>query len=334
MANSLETREREETVIKNGIVQSPFIICCSGRSGSSHLSLMLNSHPFISCLDEVSFITDLVSDEGELPDLQTFHDYLSTDRGFYSQHLELNKNLDFQAAANDFLCQRKAPQQMKAIGITAHFDFIRLKRLWPNARFIHLTRDGRDVTYSWLNEIELDHSAWFAAQRWQTAEDAWDILAQELSPNEYLELTYEDFVSNVEGTLHQLCEFIGIPYDAKMLNFAEEGSYFQMPDTKFIGLWRKHLSPKEVRLAEALLSHQLVSRGYALSDYKPLKISPLNIKVLKLRETMLRQWSNLKFFGPFLYTLDLLFRRIMKSARLHAPIQKRMNTRVDADLLR
>ncbi|MFK8181750.1 MAG: sulfotransferase [Phormidesmis sp.] len=334
MTSSLESTDRQNLTVKNGIVQSPFIICCSGRSGSSHLSLMLNSHPLMSCLDEVSFITDLVSDEGDLPDLETFHDHLSTDRGFYSQHLTLNKSLDFQAAANDFLCQRKDPSQMQAIGITAHFDFIRLKRLWPNARFIHLTRDGRDVTYSWLRELELDHSAWFAAQRWQTAEDAWDVLASELEPDEYLELTYEDFVRNVEGTLHRLCEFIGLPYDEKMLDFAEEGSYFQMPDARFIGLWRKHLSPKEIRLAEARLSKQLVSRGYMLSVYPPLKVSNLQVKYLKLREVMLRQWSNLKFFGPWLYSLDLLFRRVLKSTRLHAPVQKQMNKRIDAQLLR
>ena len=334
MINQLKPTAGKDTVVKNGIVQSPFIICCSGRSGSSHLGRMLNSHPYISCLDEVGFITDLVSDEGEIPDLETYHSYLRTDRGFYSQYLTLNKDLGFRAAINNFLCQRKDPQQMQAIGIIAHFDFIRLKRLWPNARFIHLTRDGRDVAYSWLKERELDRSAWFAARRWKTAEDAWDMVAEELSPGEYLELTYEAFVSDVEGTLHQLCDFIGLPYDEKMLDFVEEGSYFQMPDPQFIGLWRKHLSPKEVRLAEACVSNQLVSRGYILSDYAPLKVSALKVKLLKLREAMFRQWSKLKFFGPFLYGLDLLLRRVVTFPRLHASIKKKMNQRVDSKLLR
>lgn len=321
-------------IVENGIVRSPFIICCSGRSGSSHLGRMLNAHPEISCLDEVGFITDLVSDEGETPTLEAFHSYLAKDRGFYSQGLSLNKELPFQAAVNDFLCQRKDPQQMKAIGIIAHFDFIRLKRLWPNARFIHLTRDGRDVAYSWLKERELDQSAWFAAKRWQAAENAWDVVAGELDADEYLSLTYEDFVSDVEGTLHQLCDFIGIDYDAKMLDFCEEGSYFQMPDPKFIGLWRKQLSPPEVRLAEACISEQLVSRGYTLSRYQPLKVSPLKVKSLKLHQTWFRQWSKVKLLGPKLYSLDLLSRRVVKSTRLRASVQKRMNKKVDAQLLR
>lgn len=334
MVNSLYPQVGVNPVVENGIVQAPFIICCSGRSGSSHLSCMLNSHPLISCLDEVGFITDLVSDEGDIPDLETYHNYLSTDRGFYSQSLTLNKDLDFQAAINDFLCQRKAPQQLKSIGIIAHFDFIRLKRLWPNARFIHLTRDGRDVTYSWLKERKLDHSAWFAAKRWQVAEQAWDMVARELAPNEYLEITYEDFVSNVEGTLHQLCDFIGLPYDENMLNFAESDSYFQMPDPKFIGLWRKHLSVEEIRLAEACLSEQLVSRGYALSAYKPLKVSAFREKVLKLGQSRFRQWSKIKFFGPKLYSLDLFSRRVVKSARLSESVKQKMNKMVDAQLLR
>lgn len=321
-------------VVKNGIVQAPFIICCSGRSGSSHLGRMLNSHPHISCLDEVGFVTHLVSDTGALPDLEAFHSFLSTDRGFYSQKLTLNKELDFLGAANDFLCQRKNPHQMKAIGIIAHFNFIRLKRLWPNARFIHLTRDGRDVTYSWLKERKLDKSAWFAAKRWQAAENAWDRLASELSPGSYLELTYEDFVRDVDGTLHQLCNFIGLPYNEKMLDFAEEGSYFQMPDPKFISLWRQHLSVKEVRLTEACLHQHLTSRGYALSGYKPLKVRALKIKQMKLGEICFRQWSKIRFFGPVLCGLDVLARRILKSPRLQASVKQRMNTMVDAKLLR
>ena len=334
MVSSIKTTVGASPVIENGIVQAPFIICCAGRSGSSHLGRMLNSHPLISCLDEVGFITDLVSDAGDIPDLETYHDYLSQDRGFYSQPLTLNKELDFQSAINDFLCQSKNPQQMKAIGIIAHFDFIRLKRLWPNARFIHLTRDGRDVTYSWLKERKLDHSAWFAAKRWQVAEQAWDVVASELAPNEYLEITYEDFVSNVEETLHQLCAFIGAPYDDNMLNFCEEGSYFQMPDPEFIGLWRKHLSVEEIRLAEACCSQQLVSRGYTLSDCKPMRVNALDKKVLKLGQIRFRQWSKVKFFGPKLYSLDLFSRRVLKSARLSESVKQKMNEMLDAKLLR
>lgn len=334
MVNQLEARANRGPVVQNGIVQAPFIICCSGRSGSSHLGRMLNSHPYISCLDEVGFITDVVSDDGEIPDLETYHSYLRTDRGFYSQYLTLNEDLDFQATINDFLCQRKDPQQMQAIGIIAHFDFIRLKRLWPNARFIHLTRDGRDVAYSWLKERKLDRSAWFAAKRWKTAEDAWDVLAEELSPGEYLELTYEAFVSDVEGTLHRLCNFIGLPYHDQMLDFVEKNSYFQMPDPKFIGLWRRHLSPREVRLTEACLSTQLVAKGYTLSDYKPLRVNALDVKLLKLGEAVHRQWSKFKFFGPLLYSLDLFFRRVVRSTRLQASVKQKMNQRVDAQLLR
>lgn len=316
------------------LVQQPFFICCAGRSGSTHLGLMLNNHPQLSCLDEIGFVTELVSDEGDIPDLDAYHRFLSLDRIFFTLGLKLDKRLDFYGLANDFLLQGKQHSPLKAVGSISHFDFIRLLRIWPNARFIHLTRDGRDVTYSWLKELELDRSAWFAAQRWQKAEQAWDKLVKELAPQQYIELTYEDFVANVPATLRQVCSFVGVPYDEQMLEFAEEGSYFQYPDSKFIGLWRSGLSRDEIRLAEARIAQQLVSRGYQLSELPPLKVGRLDKILWKLQAMVFRQWHKVGRLGPKLYALDLLVRRVLPFEGLRKAIQQRINQRIHAQLIR
>jgi hypothetical protein len=89
----------------------------------------------------------------------------------------------------------------------------RIKSIYPDARFIHITRDVRDYVLS-INK------AWGknmhrAAQRWGVDVRAAHDQIRDLGANG-LELKYEVLINDAENTLMALCKFIGVDYQKAM----------------------------------------------------------------------------------------------------------------------
>ncbi|PQP35618.1 hypothetical protein C6A37_01585 [Desulfobacteraceae bacterium SEEP-SAG9] len=93
-----------------------------------------------------------------------------------------------------------------------------LKKLFPEARFIHIIRDVRDYCLS-INK------AWGknmirAAQRWR------DDLRRIKSDSrqfkyDYFEVKYEDLISQPADTLRRICGFLDIEFETNMLKLSE-----------------------------------------------------------------------------------------------------------------
>ena len=114
-----------------------------------------------------------------------------------------------------------------------------LHALWPEAKFVHIIRDGRDVSLSaisWSRAYTLArrYTTWTedpittAALWWE-----WHVrLGREdggsLPPKLYHEVRYEELVSSPAKECETLCDFLGIPYDEGILKF-----YEHMPHTCF-----------------------------------------------------------------------------------------------------
>ena len=93
-----------------------------------------------------------------------------------------------------------------------------IRRVLPEARFIHIIRDGRDAALSlrqmWFSpgwEIETQAEYWRdciqAARRAGVGRD------------DYLEVRYEDLVINTQVTLEKTCAHIELSYDDAMLSY-------------------------------------------------------------------------------------------------------------------
>ncbi len=97
-----------------------------------------------------------------------------------------------------------------------------LSTLFPQARFIHCRRDGRDVALScwmtnfreiyWSNEI--DH----IAARFRAYERLMDHWRQVL-PARILEVDYEALVADFEGTVRRLIDWCGLDWEPQCLSF-------------------------------------------------------------------------------------------------------------------
>jgi hypothetical protein len=102
-----------------------------------------------------------------------------------------------------------------------HLHYIdKISQFVPDAKFIHIVRSGADVVASQIEVARKHPDTWGnrtidqCVQRWikdiQTSQRYAD------QPNHRL-VKYEDVVQNPQEQLTQLCQFIGIPFDSRML---------------------------------------------------------------------------------------------------------------------
>lgn len=194
------------------------------------------------------------------------------------------------------------------IGATVHRHFDRLLKIWPNARFIHLIRDGRDVARSCIG-MGWSGNVWTGVERWLEAESLWNELKPKISADQYTEVNYEDLITQPAEVLTEICQFIGLEYDKAMLNYDQDTTYSK-PDPKLIQQWRKKLSEEEIRLVESRASDLLVSRGYELSGLPSLQLTASMRRNLKLQDW----WFKVKFcverFGLSLFLAEYISRKL------------------------
>ena len=286
---------------------------------------MLDHHPDIAFSGEFEYTVDLVPDEG-WPDLADYYAFLETDRIFQDSGQRIVPGLDYPALVRDFLRQFQERHGKPIVGATVHTHFDRLPRIWPDARYIHLVRDGRDVARS-IIAMGWAGNLWTAAERWVTAERLWDRLKPTLEPDHVFEIRYEELVADPQSQLIRTCEFIGIPYRPAMLDFWKDSTY-DAPDPKLSYQWKRKLSPTDLRQAEARLGTLLTEgRGYEPSNQPPLVVSPAMERRFRLHCRLTRVRNRIKSHGPGLFLASYVSRRIgPKSWR--DGIQRRINDKV------
>ncbi|MEE4255714.1 MAG: sulfotransferase [Bacteroidales bacterium] len=154
----------------------------------------------------------------------------------------------------------------------------KLLKIFPEAKFIHIIRDYRDNFVSIRNvDFELPIISLTVA-KWKHFIRKFRKAAKR-HPGTHLEIRYEDLVSRPEETFRFLCEFINIPFsnapfsfykkteDAlkvfpKKLIYKYHASLLQKVNKSRIGLWRKELSKKEIRIADAAAGKLAESTGH------------------------------------------------------------------------
>lgn len=161
----------------------------------------------------------------------------------------------------------------------------------PEARFLHIIRDGRDVAVS-LRPL------WFApGESMEALAGMWvehisRARAEGLGQPFYLEVRYEDLIADPAGQLQRITRFLDLPYDPTMLAYHEtargrldevvtrraaDGTVIitkderlrlhrftsQPPEATRIGRFRSELRRDEVAAYEAVAGGLLEELGYA-----------------------------------------------------------------------
>ncbi|HWL46150.1 MAG TPA: sulfotransferase [Sphingomonadaceae bacterium] len=248
------------------MVDSPVFLVGAERSGTTLLRLMLDGHPDIAFMSESEFLVDAIDGNGRFPEPAAFEAHLAGDRVFRRSGLTLTPGLDFRAQADDFLEQRRARKGAGLVGATVHRDFDRLLLIWPNARFIHLVRDGRDVGLSTI-PMGWSGNIYSGIRRWVDVETIWDRLEDELPADRHITVRYEALAHDAEAELRTICAFLGEDFREGMLAIDQRSTY-SAPHSKSIGKHRR-ADPVDVGAAESIAGRWLTKYGYALSGARP-----------------------------------------------------------------
>jgi hypothetical protein len=151
-----------------------------------------------------------------------------------------------------------------------------LARLWPSARFVHVIRDGHDVALSYLSVPWGPSTIWQVARKWVRDVTAGRDAGAALGPDRYLEVRYEDLISSPEAELQKICALADLPFTSQMLNYHNDaGTRLQVqpetteyhrsatkPPTKGMRDWRVQMSPAQINAFEAVAGDLLATLGY------------------------------------------------------------------------
>lgn len=226
------------------------------------LRLMLSRHPQIAIAGDFRFISNAISPEGRVMKRDAFVRALELDPLFARSRLAIAPGLNFSGLANDFLDQVAAAKGASVVGATVHHHFDRLLRLWPDARFVHLVRDGRDVAMTRI-PAGLAGNMWRGIREWVEIEELWARLSAKLPVERQITIKYEMLASDAEYELRRITHFLGLSFRPEMLR-DEQGSTFSSQPGDSIGKWRD-ADPADLGAAEHRAARWLLQSGYFLS---------------------------------------------------------------------
>jgi hypothetical protein len=287
---------------------SPVFLVGAERSGTTLLRLMLDSHPLIHFQFEFEYVVDQLDAQGGWPAITDYHDYLSTHRIFLLHPFVIDKTLPYDELIRSFLQQKQQEKNKPIVGATVHYCFEHLPQFWPQARFIHIVRDGRDVARPNL-KTGWHGLPYFGAKRWLAAEQSWMQLSQQITAEQQITIYYEKLIHDTDGVLKQLCDFLQIPFDAAMYDYTKN-THYKQPDLQMLEQWRKKMSRYQIRLVEAQIGALLQQHGYALSGFTPRHPGWLETALLKFWNNLSRVFFRMKRYPFPLYVQDVMSRRL------------------------
>jgi hypothetical protein len=205
------------------------------RSGTTLLRMMLDAHPELTIPPETHFVPDLIKATRE-PDA-TAEDALAAmksarewgDFGFSDEEMlgrlralpAIKPGPAVRTFYEAYMEQQGKPRWGEKT--PTYVQKMRLiQRALPEARFVHVIRDGRDVALSVLDRTVRELTTTDVARRWRKKITK----AREDAPKleHYTEIRYEDLILDTEPVLRRVCEFIDLPWDDAMLDYHERSA--------------------------------------------------------------------------------------------------------------
>lgn len=304
----------------------PFFLIGSERSGTTLLRLMIDSHPNIACNLESEYLVSQITHPTQFPPIKKYRDWLSRDRVFQHSNFTINPNLDYLDLVNDFIRQKKERDNASIVGATVHYNFIRLPRIWPNAKYIYLLRDGRDVSRS-VMRMGWAGNLYTAADVWLKAEHEWEQMRPTLNANQYIELRYEELILHPERELTRICDFLGYSFTQKMFDYTKSTNY-KMPDPQLVYQWKRKISKSDLQQVESRIADQLLKRDYELSGLERVTFNEKQDRKLRFESRKKVFNHRHEQFGIWLALQDTISRKLGLNAwqaKCKAKINKIIN---------
>lgn len=149
-----------------------------------------------------------------------------------------------------------------------------ISEVFPEAKFVHLLRDGVDVVASWIKYPPYTDDLEGAADKWRWS--VWQ--AREFMseyPDKVIEVSYETLVRKPEATMRRICNFLDHPFSPEALEEREPLSTMddvverqqhvnvrETISTENIGKGRRQLDEEQKRVIAPLIQETLDATGY------------------------------------------------------------------------
>lgn len=155
---------------------------------------------------------------------------------------------------------------------------------FPDAKFIHLVRDARDVVASRLRMPWSVGSHLAIAREWRRIMETHHALQGQVPAESYIEVRYESFVAQPEEQTRRICDFLGERFEPEMMAVecgsapdsrsrafaAREATWKEKASGEItqasVGAFRRELTPRQIAGIQREAGAQLERAGYELDD--------------------------------------------------------------------
>ena len=269
----------------------PLFVLGVRRSGTTLLRVILDRSPSIAIPDESYFVPQLAARHRRPIDATAFLDDVrriatlaewgvDPEKVAARLHDGMAPGAAIAAIYETYAADRgktrwgdKTPMYMQHLPL--------LERLFPDAVFVHLIRDGRDAAVSFLGMPEgIVTRTWahprtpaeFACQ-WRTEIEAARALGARVGPDRYREVRYEALVADPEHEVQEICAFAGLVYESGLLGYADDPGLETKPHQQRLALpptpglrdWRTELTREDAKAFEDVAGELLARLGYPLA---------------------------------------------------------------------
>jgi len=295
----------------------PFVVGCD-RSGTTLVRAMLDSHPALAVPSESYFPLDLLRRASEferdgrvdiallLADLRPRVRWQRWELPEDDVRARLTADAPsdipdairslYAAYANHAGKPRWADKTPKFV-----FAIRTLADAFPESRFVHVIRDGRDVALSRADAGWRLRNIGTEALRWCTHVEAGRAQGAALGDHRYYELRYEELVSDPESRMKEVAEFLDLDWDAQMLRYHERADEvvrsvghpklhgnIARPPTPGIRDWRRDLTASDIRGYDAVAGKTLERFGYERHSASTAPSDRMRAAVVRARWTLAR----------------------------------------------
>ena len=267
----------------------------SGRSGTTLLRTIFDGHPDLAVANEPQFMGTVARQRKRLEsagfDATAFLETVSNNPNYQRLGLDQSKVKESIIAANP---TNVADGVRVVLGMFAESEgkslygdktpgyvvqIPELAEMFPEARFVHLIRDGRNVALSYIERPWGPSTVGEAALYWRSRVSRGRAAGKALGGDRYLEARYENLVNDPETEVRRMCAFLGLDFAPEMLQYEQAAERFiasshqpeaftalVRPPTSGLRDWSNAMSPNDAALFEALAGGLLADLGYERRD--------------------------------------------------------------------
>jgi len=268
----------------------PFFIVGVQRSGTTLLRLILNAHSEIAIPEEATFLKPLLNkkrirNQISGDKLRNLVEFLRSNEQF--QLWNFNREPLLKEISNKKSTTIKEIMEIMYSSYAANegksswgdkslfFGAMELiYEMFPNARFIHIVRDGRDVFHSWRKMDPAKSHPSVMALDWKLKLHFIERSHKSIPASNMLLVRYEDLLTQPNESLQKICNFLSIDFEEDMLRFHQSSNkyigqhhsdlIFKAIDDSNIIKWKKLLTQNEINMFQFVAGKSLKKYGYEI----------------------------------------------------------------------